>query len=57
MSEEKSCTRSSRRKNSFWARMRRKNIKSVIKLKSLKELKEFEKRFEAQAALERSNED
>ncbi len=57
MSEEKSSTRSSRRKNSFWARMRRKNTKSVIKLKSIKELKELERRFESQAEPNRSSKD
>jgi hypothetical protein len=35
-----------RRKNSFWARKRRKSIKTVVKTKKEKELKEAEERYE-----------
>lgn len=38
--------RGGRRKNSFWARMRRKSIKTVIKTKKRKALKEAEERYE-----------
>ena len=54
MSETKTNARSSRRKNSFWARLRRKNTKAVTKLKHIKEVRELEKRFESQVEPEAS---